>query len=142
MIYFLCIIIIGIFGVIYFVLDNENKRQNENITENINNNDDMTDLYPNYNEEAKNSQSMETSGQDGENINGNNGINGFKLSSCFRWIAGLNVLGGFILGAAEKDQYGNWLSFFTWIIIGVISCLFCLAIAKFLDAADKYLNEK
>lgn len=71
-----------------------------------------------------------------------NGINGFKLSTCFRWMGALSVVFGLIFGAAEKERYDNVSLFFLWLILGIFSCLFCLAIAKFLNVADKYLSEK
>lgn len=70
------------------------------------------------------------------------------LGQVLRIIGFLNIIGGFIVGinlCGEDCLFGNRYSANGWgiilfVISGIIGCIICLALAKCVDAATKYLK--
>lgn len=69
---------------------------------------------------------------------------GFPHESCalattLRVVGAVNVFAALIIGLVLADDFG-WIISIVAILSGCLGCLFCYALAKCVDAADKYLN--
>lgn len=61
------------------------------------------------------------------------------LATTLRIVGFVNVFAALIIGLVLADDFG-WIISIAAILSGCLGCLFCYALAKCVDAADKYLN--
>lgn len=61
------------------------------------------------------------------------------LATTLRIVGVVNVFAALIIGLVLADDFG-WIISIAAILSGCLGCLFCYALAKCVDAADKYLN--
>lgn len=63
---------------------------------------------------------------------------GSALATTLRVIGALNIIGGIVYGynACYKDALG----LICFVIVGIIGCIICFALAKCVQAATVYLN--
>ena len=61
------------------------------------------------------------------------------LATTLRIVGVVNVFAALIIGLVLADDFG-WVISIAAILSGCLGCLFCYALAKCVDAADKYLN--
>ncbi len=61
------------------------------------------------------------------------------LAVTLRIVGAINIFAALILGVVLADDFG-WTISIAVILSGCFGCLFCYALAKCVDAADKYLN--
>lgn len=61
------------------------------------------------------------------------------LATTLRIVGVANVFAALIIGLVLADDFG-WVISIAAILSGCLGCLFCYALAKCVDAADKYLN--
>lgn len=61
------------------------------------------------------------------------------LATTLRIVGVVNVFAALIIGLVLADDFG-WVISIAAILLGCLGCLFCYALAKCVDAADKYLN--
>lgn len=61
------------------------------------------------------------------------------LSTTLRIVGVANILAALIIGLVLADEF-SWVISLAVILSGGLGCLFCYALAKCVDAADKYLN--
>lgn len=65
--------------------------------------------------------------------------NSCALATTLRIVGVVNVFAALIIGLVLADDFG-WVISIAAILSGCLGCLFCYALAKCVDAADKYLN--
>lgn len=65
--------------------------------------------------------------------------NNSKLAEILCLVGVVNVLASFFIGIALAEDF-SWVISIAVIISGCFGCLFWIVLAKFVDAADKYLN--
>lgn len=61
------------------------------------------------------------------------------LATTLRIVGVVNVFAALIIGLVLADDF-SWVISIAAILSGCLGCLFCYALAKCVDAADKYLN--
>lgn len=61
------------------------------------------------------------------------------LAVTLRIVGAISIFAALILGVVLADDFG-WTISIAVILSGCFGCLFCYALAKCVDAADKYLN--
>ena len=61
------------------------------------------------------------------------------LAVTLRIVGVVNVFAALILGLVLSEDFG-WVISIAAILSGCLGCLFCYALAKCVEAADKYLN--
>lgn len=65
--------------------------------------------------------------------------NSCALATALRIVGVANILAALIIGLVLADDF-SWVISIAVILSGGLGCLFCYALAKCVDAADKYLN--
>ena len=61
------------------------------------------------------------------------------LATALRIVGVVNIFAALIIGGVLVDDFG-WVISIAAILSGCLGCLFCYALAKCVDAADRYLN--
>lgn len=61
------------------------------------------------------------------------------LATALRIVGVVNIFAALIIGHVLADDF-SWVISIAAILSGCLGCLFCYALAKCVDAADKYLN--
>lgn len=61
------------------------------------------------------------------------------LATTLRIVGVVDIFAALIIGLVLADDFG-WIISIAAILSGCLGCLFCYALAKCVDAADKYLN--